>query len=54
MVMPKVEEIAKDKISVRAFGMFPSDSKQVIINGKSFQNGAQVSFGGGVTVSSVS
>jgi len=29
------------------------DSRQVIINGKSFQNGAQVSLGAGVTVSSV-
>lgn len=38
---------------VQPGAMFPGDSKQVIINGQSFQNGAQVSFGAGVTVSSV-
>jgi hypothetical protein len=39
--------------SVQPSSMFPGWSGQVLIGGNSFQNGAQVSLGAGVTVSSV-
>ena len=39
--------------SVQPGALFPGQSRQVIISGNSFANGAQVSFGSGITVSSV-